>query len=571
MGQRKVSNIIPPKDIPGAKSPQQGIPNIMTSTLHDLNSPINQSNIPPLMLRKSSKKILHKMPESSPTKKLRMKSFLWVFPNKERSPSATCNSSILPQLIPTLIVNLAALSGGLSLGFSAISLPQLRAEMSPDSFEVDEQVGSWIASIFGLGAIFGGLVSAYLGSHFGRRKSLFVMAVPDVIGWFLIAGSNGVHMILLGRFLNGLSAAGYSTSIQIYVAEIAQPHHRGWLSGITIPTLAVGSLFAYIMGMFMEWRYIAAVGGFIPLVLLPGLLWLSDSPYWYLQNNQEKKALQVIDRFRPKENNSMAELLCISDSLNLNVTEFTIKESITRFTRRQYRKPFILLNILFLLMTFSGNHGISFYALDILKTSHDALDEHISIVLIGIIKLLGCLLYIPAVKCFSRKSLLYSTSLVMSMSLAIMGTSIYYNHFQWIPIVSVVIYMLADPIGLGSIPYLYTAEFYPSEMRSVLSGLTIGLNNLELFLAVKTFPDLSNALGGIHGSLWLYSGVCLLALLFIAVFIPETKGSTLQDIENYFGRKESLSVSPLQSPMNTPGQSKRGLAPYPELSLQFTL
>ncbi|QQP51023.1 Uncharacterized protein FKW44_012226, partial [Caligus rogercresseyi] len=222
-------------------------------------------------------------------------------------------------------------------------------------------------SIFGLGAIFGGLVSAYLGSHFGRRKSLFVMAVPDVIGWFLIAGSNGVHMILLGRFLNGLSAAGYSTSIQIYVAEIAQPHHRGWLSGITIPTLAVGSLFAYIMGMFMEWRYIAAVGGFIPLTHLIGIY-------------------RITKRKSPSGMRETLHLLLFMIEVNtlfIFRIEFTIKESITRFTRRQYRKPFILLNILFLLMTFSGNHGISFYALDILKTSHDALDEHISIVLIG--------------------------------------------------------------------------------------------------------------------------------------------------------------------------------------------
>ncbi|CAB4065360.1 unnamed protein product [Lepeophtheirus salmonis] len=151
--------------------------------------------------------------------------------------------------------------------------------------------------------------------------------------------------------------------------------------------------------------------------------------------------------------------------------------------------------------------------------------------------------------------------MAMSIFLAIMGTSIYYDRFHWVPIISVILYMLVDPIGLGSIPYLYTAEFYPSEMRSVLSGLTIGISNLELFLAVKTFPDLSNALGGIHGSLWLYAGVCFLACIFVAVFIPETKGSTLQDIENYFGRKESLSVTPFQTPMNTPGLSKKRISP----------
>jgi predicted MFS family arabinose efflux permease len=71
------------------------------------------------------------------------------------------------------------------------------------------------ASIFGLGAIFGGFTTAFLGSKFGRRKAILMMAVPDLIGWVLIASSRNLYMILIGRFLSGFSAAGYSPSIQV--------------------------------------------------------------------------------------------------------------------------------------------------------------------------------------------------------------------------------------------------------------------------------------------------------------------------------------------------------------------
>ena len=55
----------------------------------------------------------------------------------------------------------------------------------------------------------------------------------------------------------------------------------------------------------------------------------------------------------------------------------------------------------------------------------------------------------------------------------------------WLPVLCVVVYSVADPLGLGSIPFLYSAEFFPTEMRSILSGVTAGLSNLEMFLVVK--------------------------------------------------------------------------------------
>ncbi|XP_023343142.1 solute carrier family 2, facilitated glucose transporter member 6 [Eurytemora carolleeae] len=166
------------------------------------------------------------------TKKLRMRSFLWVKPALE-SPA----SALFSQLVPVLLVNIAALSSGLALGFSAILLPQIR----PDSerlvdlshhiynfttqhrpFTASLEQGSWIASIFGIGAVFGGLSSAVLGNKYGRRASLLVYCLVDLLGWCLVAGSQDLGMMLVGRFLAGFAAAGYSPCVQIYVAEITQ-------------------------------------------------------------------------------------------------------------------------------------------------------------------------------------------------------------------------------------------------------------------------------------------------------------------------------------------------------------
>merc|ERR1719483_413832 len=124
-------------------------------------------------------------------------------------------------------------------------------------FTASLEQGSWIAGIFGLGAIFGGIFSAISGNRYGRRVSLMLLAVPDFLGWILIASSQNLGMMLAGRFLGGFAAAGYSPNIQIYVGVITQPEHRGWLSGLTVPIMAIGVLSMYAVGSIIPWHLAA--------------------------------------------------------------------------------------------------------------------------------------------------------------------------------------------------------------------------------------------------------------------------------------------------------------------------
>jgi len=518
-----------------------------------------------------------------PTKQLRMKSLLWTKPTGE---AITSLSSTVKQLLPTLVINLAALSSGLSLGFSAIALPQLKNNATwygqtelYQPFTLDMESGSWVASIFGLGAICGGFAAGFLGSKFGQRKTMFMLAVPDIVAWIFIASAQNIPMMLFGRFLSGFCAAGYSPTIQTYIAEIAQPQHRGWLGGLTSPILAFGALVSYSLGAIISWHYVAIIGIFVPLFLIPGLFLLPDTPYWYIQKGDEKKALQVIEKFREQGSNSLAELWAVSDSLRSSITELNFKEALQTLTQRQYRRPFLTLNFLFILMAFTGNFAITFYAVDVFQHSgNGAINSYLSAIIIGAIKFLAAILYIPAVKYISRRMLICGSSFVMGTSMSILGLAMYshetglYSSIEamaWLPLVCVTIYMLADPIGVGSVPFLYLGEFFPSEVRSILSGITIGLSNLEMFIVVKTFPNLTNMVGD-SGTFWLYAAFSFVMIIYTLVWIPETKGKTLQDIEAYFSYKENKHVTPYATPVQTPATAKRGMC-YHSAGLQFTM
>ena len=108
------------------------------------------------------------------------------------------------------------------------------------------------------------------------------------------------------------------------------------------------------------------------------------------------------------------------------------------------------------------------------------MNEYHSAILIAAIHLVGSLLFIPAVKRYSRKLLLAVSSFVMAISLLLLGVAMYAHdgdhhgieflmkdEMSWLPLACVIVYMLADPIGLGSIPFIYIGEFFPSAEGSI--------------------------------------------------------------------------------------------------------
>lgn len=505
-------------------------------------------------------------------KKLRVRSFLWVKPISSNS----YDTAVFAQLLPVLAANLAALSSGLALGYSAVLLPQIRPNDQFTSiitpgykpFTADTEQGSWIASVFGLGAVVGGLVSAFLGNKYGRRNSLIMLALPDILGWIFVAAAQNLPMMILGRFLAGFSAAGYSTNIQIYVAEISQPQHRGWLAGLTVPVMAIGVLTMYLLGSWLPWHIAAAVCIPVPCLLSVSLYFFWDSPYWYFQIGKDKSAIASLEQFRGKNAHVVSEVFQIQEQMrNENAAEeVSFTEGLQKiFQEKKYLKPFIILNSLFLLMLFSGKFAIDFYAVSIFKDSGAHINEYLAAVIIAFIHLIGSLIFIPLIKRFPRKMLLVLSSLVMGVSLLLLGVSVYYLNntkdedilvgFQWIPLTSIVAYMVAAPIGLCSIPFMFIAEFYPTEMRSVMGGLTVAISNLELFLVVKTFPNLEQLMGE-HGVFWLYATACFGAIIFTLSYIPETKDRGLDQVQDKFARlRKTARVTPWVSPLPSPNLS----------------
>lgn len=105
---------------------------------------------------------------------------------------------------------------------------------------------------------------------------------------------------------------------------------------------------------------------------------------------------------------------------------------------------------------------------------------------------------------------------------------------NFVPIVCVLLYMSVGVIGFMSIPWTMTAELFPTDIRGMAQGLMIAIANIISFATLKVYPFLGDMIGGSYAVQWLFSATSALGTIFIFIFVPETHGKQLAEIQEYF-------------------------------------
>jgi facilitated trehalose transporter len=197
-----------------------------------------------------------------------------------------------------------------------------------------------------------------------------------------------------------------------------------------------------------------------------------------------------------------------------------------------------------------------FYSVDIFKNAGSTLDANTSAIIIGVVQALATFIACVLMDRAGRRLLLLLSSLVMSISLLFMalyyfledklGTS-FHQDFNWLPLVSLVLFVFAFSIGFGPIPWLVAGEVLPNRVKGITSGMATSFNWICLFIVAKFFI---NVVATVHeeGTYLILAMVCLLGSVFVGFFIPETNGKTLQEIEAIFnGENMEVEINSIQA------------------------
>lgn len=167
------------------------------------------------------------------------------------------------------------------------------------------------------------------------------------------------------------------------------------------------------------------------------------------------------------------------------------------------------------------------------------MNPYLASILIGTVRLVMSMINTWMLKKFRRRPLVMISAAGMAVCMFVSGLYTLWIRQQkttltWVPIACLLLYVVTSMIGMLTIPWTMTAELFPTEIRGLAHSVTYSMANLIMFASVQSYRDLDELLGGSHGVQWFFAAVSVGAMVYAYLFLPETHGKKLIEIQNYF-------------------------------------
>jgi SP family arabinose:H+ symporter-like MFS transporter len=432
--------------------------------------------------------------------------------------------------------------GGFLFGYDTAvingAISYLRADMGLNA----TQEGMAGASAI-LGCIPGAMCAGFLSDRFGRKKMLFLCAALFAVSGILSALPRVFWQFLAARFLSGLGIGASSIICPVYIAEIAPEKTRGRLGTLFQLGIVAGiflTLFInkVVQGMgdeawntSMGWRWMLGLEA-LPAIIFAGLLFtVPESPRWLAQRGWLAEAHAIFEKVDGPEH-AAREMAAVQAAAEQEEGRFS--ELFTGV----YRRPLVIAVLLMASSQFCGINAIIYYSSRIFASAGAMNDAAFtSSVWVGLVNLIFTGVAIALVDKAGRRPLLLVGTAVQTIALGLVGW-MFQNHVGGIPLlIAIVAFTGAFAMALGPIGWLFCAEIFPNKVRGRAMSIASFTVWVSCYIVAQTFPVLNDSPHvGPALTFWIYGGISLLAFLMVLALVPETKGMSLEEIEESWRR-----------------------------------
>ncbi|KAL7141683.1 hypothetical protein ABFS83_08G070400 [Erythranthe nasuta] len=392
----------------------------------------------------------------------------------------------------------------------------------------------WVVSTLLAGATVGSFTGGSLADKFGRTKTFMLDAIPLTVGAFLCATAKSIEIMIIGRVLAGIGIGISSAIVPLYISEISPTEIRGTLGSVNQLFICIGILGALVAGLPLAgnplwWRTMFGVS-VIPSVLLAiGMAFSPESPRWLYQQGRTSDAEVSARRLYGKER--VAEVMNDLDAGSQGSSE---PEAgwLDLFSSR-YFKVVSVGAALFLFQQLAGINAVVYYSTSVFRSAGITSDVAAS-ALVGASNVFGTTVASSLMDKQGRKSLLLISFAGMAASMLLLSLS-----FTWkvlapysgtLAVLGTVLYVLSFSLGAGPVPALLLPEIFASRIRAKAVALSLGMHWISNFVIGLYFLSVVNKFG--ISTVYLgFASVCLLAVMYIAGNVVETKGRSLEEIE----------------------------------------
>jgi SP family arabinose:H+ symporter-like MFS transporter len=384
-----------------------------------------------------------------------------------------------------------------------------------------------------LGCLLGAAGASLIGDRFGRRKSLLLAAIVFAASTMMTALANSVTAFSLGRFAGGLAIGLSSVLTPVYIAEIAPARIRGTLVSMNQLAIVVGILIAYLVNWSLAglaesgWRWMLGVAVIPALIFFFGLLGVPESPRWLISHGQSEKGREVLTRFL-----GAAE----ADAQFSQMEQAAEGEqgSWHEVFARPMRKPLIIALGLAILCQITGVNAVLYYGSILIsehfqgQTTNTAL---LTSVTMGCANLISTLLAMRFLDRWGRRPMLLTAAGGMAISLTILVFAFHATGLStWVLLGSIISYTAFFAFGMGPVPWVVIAEIFPNKIRGRAASVATSALWTGTLLVTFTFLSLIRELG-VSGTFAIYAVLSAISFVFIWSMVPETRGKTLEEIQ----------------------------------------
>jgi SP family xylose:H+ symportor-like MFS transporter len=416
-------------------------------------------------------------------------------------------------------------------------------------FSLDAAATGWAASCALLGCLIGAGIAGFTADRIGRKKALLLAAVLYTVSGVWSALPSTITEFSFARILGGIGIGTASVVCPLYIAEISPAGRRGRLVTFNQLAIVIGILVVYFVNYFIAglgdeqwnaaigWRWMFGSAAAPAAVFFFLTLLIPESPRWLAERGRNDEARRTLSRVGGIAK-ADAELLAITDALREEPV------SSAGLLKPGLRRAFLIGGVLAGLQQITGMNVFMYYAPEILKQLGSGTDTALlQTISLGGMNLLFTLIALRIVDRFGRRPLLITGAAGMALSLAGLGFAAYNNILEAWVLVFVLGFVAFFAMSLGPVVWLIIAEIFPTRIR----GRGMAIATLILwsvnYVVSQTFPVINEnpwlVAAFRHAfPFLLYGFFCILTILFVWLVVPETRGKSLEEIEQLWKGKE---------------------------------
>ena len=438
--------------------------------------------------------------------------------------------------------------GGLLFGYDTGVINGAQFYLSKH-FQLTDLMKGWVVASALIGCLAGALVAGPMSHRFGRKNSLIISALLFTLSAY---GSGlpewmpqSVSWLVVFRIIGGLGIGIASMNAPMYIAEIAPPKKRGYLVTYYQLAIVVGFFVVFLATYFIGnnnseiqnieegWRQMFW-SELIPSSLFLLLLFLvPKSPRWLVIRGRVEEAKSILENIL-SSNEADTELINIQGSLKSDNQD----EKVNYFSKA-ILTIIVIGAVLSALQQFTGINAVLYYGADIFESAlgygkEDVLKQQ---VLLAFVNLIFTFVAMFTVDKFGRKPLIYAGSLGMIIGFSMLAFTLMQQNLGMVSLVGVLMFVGSFALSMGPVVWVVLSEMFPNRIRSLAMSVAVAVQWGANYVVSQLFPvvtgsDINNNEFW-NGSLpyFIFIIFILFIMFFTYRFIPETKGKSLEELE----------------------------------------